>query len=110
MHSKKYVRRINNRKDYEKRGFKGVMDDDVNKDKEGEALDSVPEIHNEQVPKNGDTTNELLLGDSENDAGTNNQDTILEENVNSKNNNKMISAKMSKFGKGFVIPDDKTSS
>lgn len=111
MHSKKDVRRINNRKDYEKRGFKGVMDDGgVDKDKEEEALDSVPEIHKEQVPKNGDTTKELLLGDSENDAGTNNQDTISEENVNSKNKNKMISAKMSKFGKGFVIPDDKTSS
>lgn len=38
MHSKKNVRRINDREDYEKSGFKGVMDD-VDKDKE-EALDS----------------------------------------------------------------------
>lgn len=88
MHSKKDVRRINDREDYEKSGFKVVMDE-VDKDKE-EALNSVPEIHYEQVPKNGDTTKEPLSGDSENDAGTNNQ--------------------MSKFGKGFVIPDDKTSS
>jgi hypothetical protein len=107
MHSKKDVRRINDREDYEKSGFKGVMDD-VDKDKE-EALDSAPEIHKEQVPKNGDTTKELLLGDSGNDAGTNNHDTMLEENVNSKDKNKIISAKMSKFGKGFVIPDDKNS-
>lgn len=42
MHSKKDVRRINQREDYEKSGFKGVMND-LNKDKE-EALDYVPEI------------------------------------------------------------------
>ena len=108
MHSKKDVRRINDREGYEKSGFKVVMDE-VDKDKE-EALNSVPEIHYEQVPKNGDTTKEPLSGDSENDAGTNNHDTMLEENVNSKNKNKIISAKMSKFGKGFVIPDDNTSS
>lgn len=108
MHSKKNVRRINHREDYEKSGFKGVMDD-VNKDKE-EALDYVPEIHTEQVPKNGHTTRELLLGESKNDTGMNNQDTILEENVNNKGKNKDIPAKMSKFGKGFVIPDDKNKS
>ena len=48
MHSKKEVRRINHREDYEKNGFEGVMNE-LNKDKE-EALDYVPEIHTEQVP------------------------------------------------------------
>jgi hypothetical protein len=82
---------------------------DLNKDKE-EALDYIPEIHTKQVPKNGQTTRKLLLGESKNDAGTNNQDTILEENVNNKDKNKDIPAKMRKFGKGFVIPDDKNNS
>lgn len=108
MYSKKEVRRINDREDYEKSGFKGVMDD-VDKNKE-EALDSVPEIPKEQVPKKGETAKELLFGDRENDAGKNNHDTILEENVNSEDKNEIISAKMSKFGKGFKIPDDKTDS
>ena len=108
MHSKKDVRRINQREDYEKSGFKGVMND-LNKDKE-EALDYIPEIHTEQVPKNGHTTRELLLGESKNDAATNNHDIILEENVNNKNKNNDIPAKMSIFGKGFVIPDDKNNS
>lgn len=108
MHSKKDVRRINHREDYEKNGFEGVMND-LNKDKE-EVLDYVPEIHTERVPKNGHTTRELLLGESKNDAGTNNHDTILEENVNDKDKNNDIPAKMSKFGKGFVIPDDKNNS
>ena len=40
----------------------------------------------------------------------NNQDTILEENVNNKDKHKDIPSKMSKFGKGFVIPDDKNNS
>jgi hypothetical protein len=80
--------------------------DNVDKEKQ-EAFDSAPEIHKEQVTKNGDTIKELLLGDSENDAGMNNLDTILEENVDSKNKKKKISAKMRRFGKGFVIPDDK---
>jgi hypothetical protein len=108
MHSKKDVRRINHREDYEKSGFEGVMND-LNKDKE-EALDYVPEIHTEQVPKKGHTTREPLLGESKNDAVTNNHDTILEENVNNKDKNNDIPAKMSKFGKGFVIPDDKNNS
>jgi hypothetical protein len=73
-------------------------------------LDYIPEIHTKQVPKNGQTTRKLLLGESKNDAGTNNQDTILEENVNNKDKNKDIPAKMRKFGKGFVIPDDKNNS
>ena len=41
MHSKKDVRRLNHREDYEKNGFEGVMND-LNKDKK-EALDYVPE-------------------------------------------------------------------
>ena len=108
MHNKKDVRRLNLRENYEKIGFEGVMND-LNKDKE-EASDYVPEIHTEQVPKNGHTTRELLLGESKNDAGTNNRHTILEENVNNKDKNNDIPAKMSKFGKGFVIPDDKNNS
>jgi hypothetical protein len=32
----------------------------------------------------------------------------MEKNNDSKDKNKIISSKMSKFGKGFKIPDDKT--
>ncbi len=68
-----------------------------------EGLESVPQVPGEQVPTNDETTEELLFGDSENDA-------TLEKNVNSEDKNKIISEKMSKFGKGFKIPDDKTNS
>jgi hypothetical protein len=40
----------------------------------------------------------------------NNQDTILEENVNNKDKHKDIHSKISNFGKGFVILDDKNNS
>ena len=35
---------------------------------------------------------------------------ILDKNVNNGDKNKIISKKISKFGKGFKIPDDKTIS
>jgi hypothetical protein len=68
----------------------------------------IPKIHAEQVPKNGHTTRELLLGESKNDSGTNNHDAILEENGDNKDKNKDIRAKR-KFGKGFVIPNYKNN-
>jgi hypothetical protein len=41
--------------------------------------------------------------DSENNA-------TLDKNANNEDKNKVISKKISKFGKGFKIPDDKTIS
>ena len=47
---KKEIRKIDDREDYEKSGFKSIMED-VEKIK-NEALESVPQIPEEQVPNN----------------------------------------------------------
>lgn len=57
---KKEIRKIDDREDYEKSGFKSIMED-VEKIK-NEALESVPQIPEEQVPNNVETTKELVDG------------------------------------------------
>lgn len=57
---KKEIRKIDDREDYEKSGFKSIMED-VEKIK-NEALESVPQIPEEQVPNNEETTKELVDG------------------------------------------------
>ena len=60
----KKIRKIDNQEDYEKSGFKSMMDD-VEKTKT-EALESMPQIPKEQVPSGDETTKELLEGSAEN--------------------------------------------
>ena len=55
---KKEIRKIDDREDYEKSGFKSI-NEDVEKTK-NEALESVPQIPEEQVPSNEETTKELV--------------------------------------------------
>jgi hypothetical protein len=57
---KKEIRKIDDREDYEKSGFKSTMED-VEKTKK-EALESVPQIPEEQVPSNEESTKELVVG------------------------------------------------
>jgi hypothetical protein len=61
----KKVRKIDDQEDYEKSGFKNIMDD-VEKTKK-EALESVPQIPAEQVPTKDETSKELLYGSNDND-------------------------------------------
>lgn len=56
----KKVRRIDDQESYEKSGFKDIMDD-VEETKK-EALESVPQIPDEQVPTKNETSKELLYG------------------------------------------------
>lgn len=60
----KKIQKIDDRKSYEKSGFKSIMED-VEETKK-QALKSVPHIPKEQIPSGEDTTNELLEGSSEN--------------------------------------------
>jgi hypothetical protein len=60
----KKIQKIDDQEDYEKSGFKSMMED-VEKTKE-KALESVPQIPREQVPSGEETTKELLEGSSEN--------------------------------------------
>jgi hypothetical protein len=57
---KKEIRKIDDREDYEKSGFKSIMED-IEKTKK-EALESVPKILEEQVPSNEEITKELVDG------------------------------------------------
>ena len=57
------IRKINDQEDYEKSGFKSIIED-VEKTKK-EALESVPQIPREQVPSGKETTKELLEGSTE---------------------------------------------
>jgi hypothetical protein len=54
----KKIQKIEDRKDYEKSGFKSIMEG-VEETKK-QALESVPQIPKEQVPSGENTTNELL--------------------------------------------------
>ena len=56
----KEIRKIDYREDYEKSGFKSIMEE-FEKTK-NEALESVPQIPEEQVPNNEETTKELVDG------------------------------------------------
>lgn len=60
----KKIQKIEDRKDYEKSGFKSIMED-VEETKK-QALESVPQIPKVHVPSGENTTNELLEGSSEN--------------------------------------------
>ena len=57
------IRKINDQEDYEKSGFKSIIED-VEKTKK-EVLESVPQIPREQVPSGKETTKELLEGSAE---------------------------------------------
>ena len=58
------IRKIDDQEDYEKSGFKSMMED-VEKIK-NKALESVPQIPKEQVPSGEETTKELLEGSTKN--------------------------------------------
>lgn len=60
----KKIQKIDDREDYEKCGFKSIMEDVEETKKQG--LGSVPQIPKEQVTSGENTTNELLEGSSEN--------------------------------------------
>jgi hypothetical protein len=57
------IRKINDQEDYEKSGFKSIIED-VEKTKKV-VLESVPQIPREQVPSGKETTKELLEGSTE---------------------------------------------
>jgi hypothetical protein len=61
----KKVRKIDDQEDYKKSGFKDIMDDVENT--KNEALESVPQIPDEQVPNKDETSKELLYGSNDND-------------------------------------------
>ena len=61
----KKVRKIDDQEDYEKSGFKDIMDDVENT--KNEALESVPHVPDEQVPTKDETSKELLYGSNGND-------------------------------------------
>jgi hypothetical protein len=56
----KKVRKIDDQEDYEKSGFKDIMYDVENT--KNEALESVPQVPDEQVPTKDETSKELLYG------------------------------------------------
>jgi hypothetical protein len=91
----KKTRSIKNQKDYENSDIKDIMEDtEAVKNK---ALESVPKVKNDEVSRGNETSEEILYGDREND------------NINSKkldSNEKVISSKIRKYAKGFIIPDD----
>jgi hypothetical protein len=59
----KKVLKVDNQEDYEKSGFKSMMDN-VEETKK-QALESVPQIPREQIPSGKEVTKELLDGRSE---------------------------------------------
>ena len=61
----KKVRKIDDQEDYEKSGFKDMMDDVDNT--KNEALESMPQVPDEQVPTKDETSKELLYGSNDND-------------------------------------------
>jgi hypothetical protein len=60
----KKILKIDNQEDYEKSGFKSMMDN-VEETKK-QALESVPQIPREQIPSGKEVTKELLDGNPEN--------------------------------------------
>jgi hypothetical protein len=60
----KKVLKIDDQEDYEKSGFKSMMDN-VEETKK-QALESVPQIPREQIPSGKEVTKELLDGNPEN--------------------------------------------
>ena len=60
----KKILKVDDQEDYEKSGFKSMMDN-VEETKK-QALESVPQIPREQIPSGKEVTNELLDGNPEN--------------------------------------------
>ena len=60
----KKVLKIDDQEDYEKSGFKSMMDNIEETKKQ--ALESVPQIPREQIPSGEEVTKELLDGNPEN--------------------------------------------
>jgi hypothetical protein len=60
----KKVLKVDDQEDYEKSGFKSMMDnvEDIKK----QALESVPQIPREQIPSGKEVTEELLDGNPDN--------------------------------------------
>jgi hypothetical protein len=95
---KKIKKKINNQDDYEKSSFKGIVN--KTEDPKNKALESaVPKIGKGQIPSDTETSKEILYSDS------------IDDNINRKlegnTKEKVISSKISKFAKGFKIPNDK---
>jgi hypothetical protein len=59
----KKIQKIDDQEDYEKSGFKSMMED-VEETK-NQALESVPQVPSNQVPSGEETTDELLEGSLE---------------------------------------------
>jgi hypothetical protein len=60
----KKTKKIQNKDDFEKSGFKDIIEDmEHTKDK---ALESVPKIRKEQVPSGEEISKDILYGDGEN--------------------------------------------
>lgn len=98
MESKK-TKKINNKDDYEKSGFNGIIEDVENT--KDEALQSVvPKVKKEQMPSDDEMTKEILDGEYSNN------NNLKRPQLNTKKE-KTISSKISKFAKGFRIPNDK---
>lgn len=99
MVESKKTKKITNKDDFEKSSFKGIIEDV--EDTKDEALQSVvPKVNKEQMPKDDEITNVILDGEY------NNNNNLKRPQLNTKKE-KTISSKISKFAKGFRIPDDK---
>jgi hypothetical protein len=61
----KKTKRIQNKDDYKKSSFNGIMED--MKDAKIKALESVPKIRKEQVPSDDETSKQILYGDNDDD-------------------------------------------
>jgi hypothetical protein len=99
LESKK-TKKITNKDDFEK--SKGIIEDVENT--KDEALQSVvPKVKKEQMPRGDEMTKEILDGEYNNN---NNNNNLKRPQLNTKKE-KTISSKISKFAKGFRIPNDK---
>ena len=94
---RKKIKKINIPEDYEKSSFKDIIKKIV--DTKNKALESVvPKISKDQIPDDNETS-KILYDDS------------IDDNINRKlegnTREEVISSKISKFAKGFKIPNDK---
>ena len=100
MVESKKTKKITNKDDFEKSSFKGIIEDV--EDTKDEALQSVvPKVNKEQMSKDDEITNVIVDGEY-----NNNNNNRKRPQLNTKKE-KTISSKISKFAKGFRIPDDK---
>jgi len=94
---RKKIKKINIPEDYEKSSFKDIIKKTV--DTKNKALESaVPKISKDQIPDDNETS-KILYDDS------------IDDNINRKlegnTREEVISSNISKFAKGFKIPNDK---